>query len=230
MNLYNLCIVGSNIQTLSFWKKDCIITTFLISIAELQPHQYYDYIFLSTQVNWDQDGGFDDTDLCRDIEIARDKGYQHELVITSTLPMGITETFGCHYFPIHQLHLQSTQNLLFGCYYKFFIDTFSIKNLLKILFNTDKIELRYSDETEIIVLISSCQNYINQSFQKEMSRFCSKNKIATPFPPRLHPLSQEFCLMTPILVYMIKKMEDIKLDCPILYSCLFRQNYIDIPI
>lgn len=226
MNLFTICIIGY-IQTLSLWRKDSLIVHFLDSASDLEEGKHYDFIFLSTPIDWHPDGNYDANVLQSDIDTIKQKGYFHQLVATTTLPIGLSAKLGCHYLPIQQLFFHSYTPIMFGCSEEVMIDAVVIKKMLTIISGSDNVCLRYTNEVEMIFLITSCQNYINQSFQKEMSHFCNKNKITSPFPRMSWNISQE---MTPVLVYMIRQMEDAKLDCPILYSCLFRQHYIDIPI
>lgn len=229
MNLYYVCVVGSIQQTLSIWKNNNIIVEYVETINELQKEKYYDYIFIPTPVCWSPDGTFEDKDLQKHVFLARQLGYDQEIVLTATLPIGVAGKLKCHYLPIQQYQICCLNKtpVLFGCHDKILVDHNNIHNFMSLLFGTKKISLYYTDAVEMIFLISLCQHYINQSFYKEMSHFCFKNKIHIDF----HSISLIFYQdMTPILIYMIQQMEDAKLDCPILYSCLFRQHYIDIQI
>lgn len=229
MGLCYVCVVGS-IQTLPMWRNPNLIVDFIENVNGLQAGRYYDYIFISTPVYWMPDGTFDDCELEQHVQTVKQYGYFHEIVLTTTLPIGVAGRLGCHYMPIQQYLLSFFVNntiILFGCNDKVLIDKEAIHSLLSILFGTRNIMLYYTEAVEMIFLITLCQNYINQSFYKEMSHFCSKNKVHIDFQSMVWFYCQD---MTSILVYMIQKMEDDKLDCPILYSCLFRQHYIDIPI
>lgn len=228
MDLYYICVVGS-VQPLSIWKNNNIIVEYMEDVYQLQAEKYYDYIFISTPVCWSPDGTFEESDLKKHILFVRQQGYHQEIVLTSTLPIGVACRLGCHYLPIQQYLICCFNKtpVLFGCHDKILVDRENIHHFMSLLFNTQKITLYYTDAVEMIFLISLCQHYINHSFYKEMSHFCFKNKIQIDF----HSISWIFYQdMTPILIYMIQQMEDAKLDCPILYSCLFRQHYIDIAI
>lgn len=229
MDLYYLCVIGS-IQNLPVWKNKNLVVDFIEDMDGLRAGQCYDYIFIPTPVYWMPDGTFDDRELEHHAQLAKQNGYFQEIVLTATLPIGVAERLGCHYMPIQQYFLSfflSNSSILFGCNDRILIDHKTVYGLMQTLFGTRNITLYYTEAVEMIFLITLCQNYINQSFYKEMSHFCSKNKIHIDF----QSISWVFCQdMTPILIYMIQKMEDAKLDCPILYSCLFRQHYIDIPI
>jgi hypothetical protein len=228
MDLYYICVIGS-VQNLSIWKNKNLIVEFVENIRELRAGCAYDYVFISTPVCWLTDGKFDDSELENNVNVARENGYSQEIILISTLPIGVAGKLGCHYLPIQQHYLSFFTNtpLLFGCHEKILIDQKMIYNLVSTMFGTMNISLYYTDSVEMIFLITLCQNYINQSFYKEMSHFCSKNKIRIDFQSMSWIFYQD---MTPILIYMIQQMEEAKLDCPILYSCLFRQHYIDIPI
>lgn len=226
MDLYYLCVVGP-IQTLSLWKQKNLIVEFIENVDGLQSDCLYDYVFISTPVCWLPDGTFDYQELQEHVDVIKEKGY--EIILTATLPIGVAGKLGCHYLPIQQYYLSFFTNtpILFGCSEKVLIDRDIIYNLVFILFNTPNISLYYTEAVEMIFLITLCQNYINHSFYKEMSHFCSKNKVRIDFQSMSWIFYHD---MTPILIYMIQQMEDARLDCPILYSCLFRQHYIDIPI
>lgn len=226
MDLYYICVIGS-LQTLSLWKQKNLIVEFIENVSDLRSGCLYDYVFVSTPICWMPDGTFDYQELEKHVNIVKELGY--EIILTATLPIGISGKLGCHYLPIQQYYLSFFTNtpMLFGCYEKTLIDKDMIYNLMNVLFHTKNISLYYTEAVEMIFLITLCQNYINHSFYKEMSHFCSKNKIRIDFQSISWIFYQD---MTPILVYMIQQMEEARLDCPILYSCLFRQHYIDIPI
>jgi hypothetical protein len=226
MDLYYVCVIGP-LQTLPIWKQKNLIVEFVEHVCDLRAGCLYDFVFLSTPICWLPDGTFDYQDLQDHVRIVREMGY--EIILTTTLPNGVAGLLGCHYMPVHQYSLCFFTNtpVLFGCYEKTLIDKDKIYNLMVILFQTRNISLYFTDAVEMIFLITLCQNFINHSFYKEMSHFCSKNKIRIDFQSMSWIFFQD---MTPILIYMIHQMEDAKLDCPILYSCLFRQHYIDIPI
>lgn len=226
MDLYYVCIIGS-LQTLPMWKQQNVIVDFVEDVGDLRPGCLYDYVFLSTSICWSADGTFHYRQLQDHVNLVKEMGY--EIILTSTLPIGVAGILGCHYMPIQQYYLSFFTNtpVLFGCHEKTLVDRDMIYNLMVLLFHTQNISLYYTDAVEMIFLITLCQNYINHSFYKEMSHFFSKNKIRIDFQSMSWIFFQD---MTPILIYMIHQMEDAKLDCPILYSCLFRQHYIDIPI
>lgn len=226
MDVFYVCVLGS-IQTLSLWNRKNVLVEFVENADEVQEGRFYDYVFITTSVCWMPDGTFTCKELRDHVAIVKEKGY--EIVLTSTLPIGVASELGCHYLPIQQYYLSFFTNtpMLFGCCEKIFTNRDMIYNLMVRLFNSPNISLYYTDAVEMIFLITLCQNYINHSFYKEMSYFCSKNKIRIDFQSISWIFQQD---MTPILVYMIQQMENAKLDCPILYSCLFRQRYIDIPI
>lgn len=229
MDIYYVCVIGS-IQTLPVWKHKNLIVDYVEDMGELKPGQYYDYIFIPTPVYWMSDGIFDDRELQQHVQFVKQNGYFQEIVLTATLPIGVAGKLGCHYLPLQQYFLSffsGNTPLLFGCNDKTLVDHKTIHGFMFILFGTRNISLYYTEAVEMIFLITLCQNYINQSFYKEMSHFCSKNKIHIDFQSMSWVFYQD---MTPILIYMIQQMEEAKLDCPILYSCLFRQHYIDIPI
>lgn len=222
MDLFYLCVVGS-MHALSVWKNKNFRVDFIETIHELKAGQCYDYVLMATPVSWLSDGTFDENELREHVRMAHEQGYFQEVVLISTLPIGMAEKLGCHYMPIQQYFLENTP-MLFGCNEKVLVDYQSLHHFLFLLFEKRRVSLYFTGSVEMIFLITLCQNYINQSFYKEMSHFCFKNKIHIDFHNMSWILYQD---MTPILVYMIQQMEDAKLDCPILYSCLFRQHYID---
>lgn len=224
MDVYYVCVIGP-LQNLPLWQQNNLLVEFVGEVGGLKPGRLYDYVFLSTPVRWVPDGTFEYQDLQNHVMAVREMGY--EIILTSSMPIGMAGKLGCHYMPIQQYHLSFFTNtpMLFGCHEKILTDRDMIYNLMKLLFRTQKISLYYTDAVEMIFLITLCQNYIHHSFYKEMSHFCYKNKVRIDFQSMNSLFFQD---MTPILIYMIHQMEDAKLDCPILYSCLFRQHYIDI--
>lgn len=229
MGVYYVCVVGR--QSLPIWDNKNLVIDFIESVNGLNRNHSYDYIFLPTPVYWMADGSYDDQELRKSVQIVQQYGYHHEIILTSTLPIGVAASVGCHYLPIQQYSLSFWNNsnnpTMFGCNEKTLVDNDTIRNLVCTLFQTKNISLYYTDAVEMIFLITLCQHYINHSFYKEMSHFCSKNKVHIHFEPMSYVFYQD---MTPILIYMILQMEEAKLDCPILYSCLFRQHYIDISV
>ena len=226
MDIYYVCVIGS-IHNLPLWRQKNLIVDYIENVENLQSGCPYDYVFLPTAVSWLPDGTFDYQELKNHVRFV--KQHQYEIILTATLPIGVAGELGCHYMPVQQYYLSflSSTPMLFGCYEKVLTDRETIYNLMLTLFQTHNISLYYTEAVEMIFLITLCQNYINHSFYKEMSHFCSKNKVRIDFQSMSWIFYHD---MTPILVYMIHQMEEAKLDCPILYSCLFRQHYIDIPI
>lgn len=227
MDLHHLCVVGKNDDT-SFWKKNDHLIIEFIQDASLLKQDCYDFVFISTSVSWLPDGTFDEKDLQRDVDFVRSQGYFHQIILTATLPIGVAGRLACHYLPIQQFLFSPLYNtpVFFGCYEHVLIDHDAIYLMVRVLFETKNISLYFTEAVEIIHLITLCQNYLNQSFYKEMLHFCFKHRIRVECT-RIQPQCRD---MTPILIYMTQQMEEAKLDCPILYSCLFRQHYIDISI
>lgn len=227
-NLFNVCVIGE--VQIDVWNQASFNTTLLESALDLTPNDVrracFDFIFVSTPVEWRADGSFCDLQLRRDTDYIRACGYEGDIVITSITPIGTCERLGCHYLPMVRWHVEEQEgHVFFGCNTRALIDADTIRYLLQAMFHTTRISLRKIFDVEMRSLIQLCQAHINKSFQHEISHFCSKNNINSPFiPPKYSPE------ITPVLVYMVRQMEDIKLDCPILYSCLFRQHYIDIRI
>lgn len=226
INLFNVCVTGD--FQVDVWNQASFNTTILESALDLTPedvgHASFDFVFVSTPVEWRSDGGFCDLQLRRDVEYIRSCGYDRDIIITSITPFGTCEKLGCHYLPMLRWGEEDGQ-VFFGCNTSTLVDADTIRDLLFAMFHTTRVSLRKIFDVEMRCLIHLCQAHINKSFQHEISHFCSKNNINLPFTPPKHTPE-----ITPVLVYMVRQMEDIKLDCPILYSCLFRQHYIDIRI
>jgi hypothetical protein len=182
----------------------------------------YDFILVSKPVVWRQDGVFDIHDLqtC----VARLHSLTStSLCITSVAPIGICDMLGCHYMPLS--HYTATP--YFGCNVSLSFDLDLIRVFVSV-FHTTNISVYTPRDAETRVLVEMCQLWINQSFHKEMSFFVNRS-----FPSPYYPLSDKHFQrkdLHSILTYMIRQLEDTKLDCPMLYSCLFRHNYIDINI
>lgn len=221
MDLYHVCVVGQNDDDMPFWKKQNLLVDFVMNVSILQPD--YDYIFITTPVSWLPDGTFEEEELRKNVELVREQGYFHQVILTATLPIGVAGRLQCHYLPLQQSFFSP---IFFGCHEHILADHGNIYNMIRVLFETNNISLYFTDAVEIIHLITICQNYLNQSFYKEMLHFCFKHRIRVECPKAQPPCKD----MTPILIYMTQQMEEAKLDCPILYSCLFRQHYIDISI
>lgn len=223
MHIFSICVIGDNLWNYPIWRKPNFYIHFIPTPTELESNQDYDIIFLSTPVEWLPDGTFNDNQLVSDVEIIHNKGYYHQLIVTALMPMGVCSRLQCNYFPLP--NTCDDEPLLFGCDVKILFDPLFIYGFLSTLFSTRQYEIRSTNDTEIMFLIHICQSYINRSFQREISFFCNKNNINRITSHDIH-----HNLSTPILVYMVRQMEEIKIDCPILYSCLFRQRYIDITI
>lgn len=230
MRLYYACVIGPVQTKIPIWDNNPnLIVDFMEEAGMLGADRGYDYVFVSTPVVWLPDGTHDTSILERSVSVVKDKGYECEVVLTATLPIGVAGRLGCHYMPAQQHALSFFNNTptFFGCNEKVLADHEEMRGIASVVFGTQNTCLYFTDAVEMIFLITLCQNYINHSFYKEMSHFCSKNKIRVAFQSMSWIFQQD---MTPILVYMIQQMEEAKLDCPILYSCLFRQHYIDIPV
>lgn len=225
MDLYYVCVLGRN-QSSPLWNKPNLIVEYIENVCDMRGECMYDCVFITTPVEWLPDGVYNSEELKKDVLVVKELGY--EIILTATLPIGVAGELGCHYLPIQQHYVSYfATSMLFGCCDKVLVNKEMMYHLSRILFESKNISFYYTEAVEMIFLITLCQNYINHSFYKEMSHFCSKNKVKIDFQSISWMLYHD---MTPILVYMIQQMEDAKLDCPILYSCLFRQNYIDIHI
>lgn len=222
-NFFYIGVIGSAIMASPLWKNPNLLVQ---SIGEeddlslLDPH--LDYIFLSTPVEWDQDGYFNVDRLRAQVVRLCELSFHHKIILTSVLPLGIAEELGCHYCPLILFH----EKRLFGWNATLAFDEQLLSSFLSIILSTYQCLSVRDAEMKCLIDISQC--WINQSFQKEISIFCSKNRILFPFHHSPATLLRKE--MTPVLVYIIRQIEDTKLDCPLLYSCLFRHHYIDIPI
>lgn len=220
--LFDVCVIGEPIIHFDCWKKHNFRVTYFMSALEMTISRYeYDYIFLSTPVVWGTDGNFSDEKIERDILHIRTQS-QGQIIMTSVMPLGICNKLECHYLPLLMYLQDDEKPVIMGCHTGTLINVDSIRALVSILLQTHRIIIKHIFDVEMSSLIQLCQTHINKSFQREISYFCSKNNISSPFTASHY--SPE---VTPIIVYMVRQMEDIKLDCPILYSCLFRQHYID---
>ena len=225
MDLYHVCVVGQNDDS-PFWKRNTLLVDFIQDASVIQ--QGYDYVFISTPVLWLPDGTFEEEELKQNVDIVRQHGYFHQVLLTATLPIGVAGRLQCNYLPLQQFFFSPVHNtpIFFGCHENILVDHDAIYNMVRVLFETRNISLYFTEAVEIIHLITICQNYLNQSFYKEMLHFCFKHRIRVECSKTQPPCKD----MTPILIYMTQQMEEARLDCPILYSCLFRQHYIDISI
>ena len=221
--LFDLCVIGEPIIHFDCWNKHNFSVTYFMSALEMTMNSSceYDYIFLSTPVAWGADGNFSADKIERDVVHIR-KYSQAPIIMTSVMPIGICNKLECHYLPLLMYLNDDEKPITIGCHTCSLINVDNIKTLITILLQTRRIIIKHIFDVEMSSLIQLCQAHINKSFQREISYFCSKNNISSPFVSSHY--SPE---VTPIIVYMVRQMEDIKLDCPILYSCLFRQHYID---
>jgi hypothetical protein len=224
-NFFSIVTIGSSID----FHTSSIHTTLLEDCSDLSTiiDADIDFILLSTPVQWDADGVYHMDLLQQDIDRLREMApkHHHKIILTSVIPIGESETLGCHYAPLSMFSVLREKRTI-GYNPNVPTDLDLLRSFFSMLWGGNNITLRTTHDTEILYLIEICQVWINQSFQREIALFCRKTQITTPFCISSYPRKE----MYPILVYMIRKIEDTKIDCPLLYSCLFRHNYIDIHI
>lgn len=179
----------------------------------------YDFILVSKPVVWREDGVFDVQDLQACVERLHIL-TSAPLCITSLTPIGICDMLGCHYMPLSEY----TATPYFGCNVCLSFDIDLIR-VFASLFHTTTVSVYTPRDAETRVLVEMCQLWINHSFHKEMSFFVNRSQYSLLSDQHFHRKD-----LHSILTYMIRQLEDTKLDCPMLYSCLFRHNYIDINI
>jgi hypothetical protein len=215
-NCFSVAVIGGDTRHHPCWKNPGLTVSFLNDPDDLVDPDI-DFIFLADPVVWDTDGSFQTLRLEQTIERLRLRSCMG-IVLTSIMPIGVSDRLGCHYLPfIHPI---------FGCNVFLPFDMLLIRSMLDVLFPDHPVIVHSTRDAEMRCLVETCQKWINQSFYREISQFCLKNRVKPPFLST-PPVDRE---MTPILTYMIRQIEDTRLDCPLLYSCLFRHNYIDIPI
>ena len=227
-SLFTVMIIGEALRDLYLWKRPGLTTYFLdtpsqLAVRHIDPMEI-DMIFLATPVIWlSEEGAYDTYPIQRDLDILRSDGFYHSnIVLSSILPIGVADRMGCHYCPLLPL---IPERRVVGYHLSLLMDMTLFRSLFTALL--DRYDLKITKDAEMVCLIDTCQTWINTSFQSEISLFCSKISRDFSRNPSSSYLRKE---LYPILVYMIRQIEDYKLDCPLLYSCLFRHNYIDIPV
>jgi hypothetical protein len=220
--IFYLGVIGNSFQSLPCWHNPKLHVQFLKDEEDLSLlNPDLDFIFISTPVIWDQDGIFHKDTLHTKIQHLQTTFY-HKIILTSIMPIGVAEELQCHYCPLTLYN----EKRLFGCNPNLPIDEHLLFSCVTTLL--DRYECLSIKNAEIKCLITLSQCWINQSFQKEISIFCAKNNIILPFTQTPATILRKELI--PILTYIIRQIEDTRFDCPLLYSCLFRHHYIDIPI
>lgn len=216
-NIFSVAVIGGGDMKLHpCWRNHGIAVSFIEHPDDLDDPDI-DFIFLANTVVWDASGSFDTTRLEKTIDSLRARSYMG-IILTSIMPIGVSDRLGCHYLPF--------VFPVFGCNVMIPFDMQVIRSMLDALFPDQSVVVHSTRDAEMRCLVETCQKWINQSFYREISHFCLKNRVKPPFLST-PPVNRE---MIPILTYMIRQIEDNRLDCPLLYSCLFRHNYIDIQI
>lgn len=228
MTIFTIIIIGCD-PRLSLWRHPSLRVISLDDCSSLSPIEILpDVVFLGTPVEWAMDGSFTTHRLQQDLERLHSLGYYHQIFLTAIMPIGISQKLHAHYSPFLLLPDQK----IVGLNPTLWIDPILLRSLFVCLFpqilSTEQI-FRLVQDAEMLCLIQICQEWINQSFQREIALFCSKNALL-PSSTEKHDLLRQRKDMYPMLVYMIRQIEETRLDCPLLYSCLFRHKYIDIPI
>lgn len=178
-----------------------------------------DMIFLCHHTEWRDDGTWDTSVIEDCVNRIRTMTRNPMICLTSILPIGTSDRLGCHFLPILRSH-----PLFFGCNVSVPFDARLIDSFMRVIDRSESPKIYTTRDAETRHLIETCQTWINQSFQREMSIFCARHNVKTPFLIERTMYKKEMSL---ILRYMIRMIEDTRLDCPVLYSCLFRNNYID---
>lgn len=216
-NIFSVAVIGSDTRLHPCWRNPGLSVSFLEDPRDLVDPDV-DFIFLTDPVVWDASGSYQTGRLEKTIDNIRTFSCRLSIVLTSIMPIGVSDRLGCHYLPfVHPI---------FGCNVLLPFDMRVIRSVLDALFPDQAIVVHSTRDAEMRCLVETCQKWINQSFYREISHFCLKNRVKSSFLST-PPVDRE---MIPILTYMIRQIEDTRLDCPLLYSCLFRHNYIDIPI
>ena len=226
-NIFSILVIGEALRDLYLWKRHGFIVYFVdipSQISRMTLPLEIDMVFLATPVTWlsIEEGTFDSKNLEKDVDIIRSHGYfHHHLVLSNILPIGVADHLGCHYCPLLPM---IPERHIVGIHLSFVMDMELFRSIFYALL--DSFTMKITRDAEMLCLIDTCQTWINTSFQREISLFCSK--ISQDFSQKSSTsLRKE---LYPILVYMIRQIEETKLDCPLLYSCLFRHNYIDIQV
>ena len=227
--LFSILLIGETIRDLPLWRHPSIHMIYLDDCSDLSPLSggggEIDFILLSTPVEWKPDGSYSIVQLRADIEKIKQFDLAvNKIILTSIIPIEESQRMGCHYAPLSILSVMNEKRTI-GLNLCLPTDEDLLRGFFTLLLH-NPVFFRIPQDVEILYLIEICQLWINQSFQREIALFCKKSQVASPFLHASFPKKE----MYPMLVYMIRKIEDTKIDCPLLYSCLFRHNYIDINI
>lgn len=221
-HIFIIGVIGESLIHSSVWRQPVFHAQFLkeeedFSILESN----LDFIFLSSSVEWDQNGFYQMDRLKKNIDRLIALNFHHKIILTSIMPLGAAELLDCHYCPfIFQ------DRRIFGCNTRIPFDDQCIRSMMfHLFFHYEFLNVR---DAEMKCLIELSRHFINESFHKEISIFCSKNNIMLPFFSTSRSVIKRDLI--PVLIYIIRQIEETRLDCPLLYSCLFRHHYIDIPI
>lgn len=204
---------------ISVKKKLAVKSGFFSSVEEIHPCQSLNvFIFLGTEVKWDEDGSYTTKELEADIYLLNQKGY-YQIFLTSIMPLKVCQNLYAHYYPLDVCPSKLGLNLQVS------FDMEELHFLFQSL-NQQHLQVVSLEKLEMMVLVKTCENCINQSFYQEMELFCRKKNI--PFFNVEAVLSRLYHKKNTrlILEYMIREMEDAEIDCPLLFSCLFRQKYL----
>lgn len=229
LTFFSIVIIGEALRDLPTWRhhSSCLSLFFFQDCSHLGSLSgvEIDFVLLSTAVEWEADGAYSIEQIRMDMDAIRQQQIaNHKIILTSIIPVGESETLGCHYAPLSVLTMMNEKRII-GINMSLPIDRELLRAFFSLVLQNPCL-FRTTQDAEILYLIEICQLWINQSFQKEIALFCKKSHITPLFLHSSFPRKE----MYPVLVYMIRKIEDTKIDCPLLYSCLFRHNYIDINI
>lgn len=217
--MYSVVLIGGSWK--EHWLRGVLNAVYAERVSEIsRDSPKADIILLGTGVDWDENGMYSLDRLKREVVELQERGYLHEVFLTSIMPLGVCEELSCHYLPISPF---SKQNPIFGLNLSLPFDIVMLKTFFRSLFS-QKVRMFNVQDAEIMSLIEICQNWISISFYQEMSLFCELHHIRFMSSPNSFYPNRD---MKQIMVYMIRNMEEQNIDCPLLYSCLFRHNYIN---
>lgn len=211
-NHYSIFIIGSDFYRIKQ-------AHYFPNVVEIPAFCGVDLILLGTPVQWKEDGRYSIEKIREDVKVLYSKGYSHQICLTRFMPFQETEALGCHYFPLDFIEKEG-RGLCFGLNPTLSFDTDLLRSLFIDVFRA-RVQIMSLKRVETLVLIQSCKNMVDKILVKEMDPFY---KMFDPVvSEKDDDLSHE---EVSVLTYMIRKLEDIYEDCPVLYSCLFRQKFL----
>jgi len=220
-NKITLGVIGEKIHEFSLWNRPHIYTVYFKTAQEVVCADNLDIVFLSTSVEWNTDGTYTSIQLECDVKDLKQRGV-HTLLLTSILPMDLAERLLCHYFPLSLIF----EKRVLGVHPLGWIHSELLHSVFLRFFDSG-IEFMNLKDAVIMYLTHACSQLVTHAFQREMSQFYfGLYTKPAPFIRKSlrFDVKEEYY---PVLVYMIRQIEDHRMDCPLLFSCLFRYDFLD---